>query len=340
MRERTRFRCVLFLVLLMSGPVPFADASAPGQPQRGDGTTEQGVTASAIGHTTSTSTPAELVNPPVDTSLASEATAWGTVVKLGPLISIVAFIGLAVTLYLIYKIDQDVDRLIAEVRRLKLASGPMDASNPDVVFPRFQEELADSAVLRKRTDDFNSLQHRVFGLESLAEEIRKEVRKLTTASSLAGLSASTTTNTSAHSTRSAGDSGSASPSERASSAARNSAASRAEEAVAAPILRDENAGEPPLAGALSNEPLVRKTNSSKPMVEIHWQVGSDVAQVHVSRDYRFDPVTLQYLQSAFDLGDDTGAERFETVLPAVVQWAQGAQEGRVLNRGRLRAIGT
>lgn len=94
-----------------------------------------------------------------------------------------------------------------------------------------------------------------------------------------------------------------------------------------------------LPGALSDESVVKLSTSSKPMVEIRWQDGAATAEVYVNPEYKFADLNATYLESAFDV-DVMGPGSFETVSPAVVDWTRAASSGRVMQRGRVRALGS
>jgi hypothetical protein len=94
-----------------------------------------------------------------------------------------------------------------------------------------------------------------------------------------------------------------------------------------------------LPGVLSDDSVVKLSTSSKPMVEIHWQDGASTAQVWVNPEYKFADLNARYLESAFDV-DVIGPGTFETVSPAIVDWTRAASCGRVVERGRVRAVGS
>lgn len=93
-----------------------------------------------------------------------------------------------------------------------------------------------------------------------------------------------------------------------------------------------------LPGVLSQGDEVRLTNSSRPMVHVHWAPSASTAEVWVNPDYKFADLTADYLTSAFEV-DTRGPGSYETVSPAVIAWSSGASAGRVQVRGRVRAAG-
>lgn len=92
-----------------------------------------------------------------------------------------------------------------------------------------------------------------------------------------------------------------------------------------------------IGGTLVNDGEVRASSASKPMVEIRWG-GRTTAEVWINRDFKFADVNAGYLPYAFDV-DGGGPGSYETITPATVEWSPGASSGRVLNRGRARALG-
>lgn len=94
-----------------------------------------------------------------------------------------------------------------------------------------------------------------------------------------------------------------------------------------------------LPGVLSKDEQVKVTSSSKPMVEIRWASGTPTAEVWISREYKFADLTADLLAIAFDL-DGGGPGTYETVMPALVDWAGTAGTGRVRTRGRARLAGS
>lgn len=91
-----------------------------------------------------------------------------------------------------------------------------------------------------------------------------------------------------------------------------------------------------LAGILSPDDHVRLTNSSLPMVEIHWRDGEQNAEVWVNPEFKFADLTADLLESAFEVMDGGGPGAYETLRAAQVEWGAGASSGRVTQRGRVR----
>jgi hypothetical protein len=104
--------------------------------------------------------------------------------------------------------------------------------------------------------------------------------------------------------------------------------------VQVPVIEEQRR----IGGVLGQEDLVRVTYSSKPMVQIQWQPGSQSAEVWLNREYIFGDLTADYVRSLFDVqGGGPGA--YETLIPAVVAWREGAESGALQRRGRARSLG-
>jgi hypothetical protein len=91
-----------------------------------------------------------------------------------------------------------------------------------------------------------------------------------------------------------------------------------------------------LPGALTADERIVLSDSSRPMVQIRWRVGSATAEVLVNPEYRFAEINAELLNIAFDL-EGTGGPSYETVIPAEVEWGPNVTQGRVRKHGRLRA---
>ena len=95
-----------------------------------------------------------------------------------------------------------------------------------------------------------------------------------------------------------------------------------------------------LGGALSaDDDRVHLRQSSRPMLEIRWAPGAAEAAVTVNPEFRFGDLNAALLAAAFDVDGGGGAGRYETVVPARVEWGPGATAGRVKARGRARPLG-
>lgn len=87
---------------------------------------------------------------------------------------------------------------------------------------------------------------------------------------------------------------------------------------------------------IGDDGSVQQSNTSRPMVEIHWREGEGTAELRVNPEFKFADLTSGYLEAAFEV-DGGGPGSYETVSPAVIEWGPSARVGRVRDRGRVRA---
>ena len=83
-----------------------------------------------------------------------------------------------------------------------------------------------------------------------------------------------------------------------------------------------------LPGLLSQGDEVRLSNSSRPMVHVHWAPSASTAEVWVNPEYKFADLTADFLTSAVEV-DARGPGSYETVAPAVIAGSSGASAGEV-----------
>ncbi|MDB4912401.1 MAG: hypothetical protein JWM95_45 [Gemmatimonadetes bacterium] len=92
-----------------------------------------------------------------------------------------------------------------------------------------------------------------------------------------------------------------------------------------------------IPGAVTAEEIIERTNSSRPMLEIHWKPGSPSAHVRIHSEFVFAALNADFLRGAFEIDGAGGPGHYETIEPAVVTWSHDARTGTIQRLGRARA---
>jgi hypothetical protein len=206
-----------------------------------------------------------------------------------------------VVFWLARSLDKSIDDVVPRVDRLERSVARLQPESP-----------LRAEVIAPRSDDVRELMDRLHYLERLVGTLQNEVRGSAAAAIVDA-------------------------SRRSESAAAQDLHSRSPSESQADVPRKEPDSQS-VGGDLGQDATVKRTSSSKPMVEIRWRDGDARAEVRVNPEYRFADVTARYLESVFDV-DVPGQGSFETLSPAIVEWTPDASSGRVVSRGRLQAIG-